>query len=75
MPGSRLSHIQIESTASLIAERLREAILLGELPPGAQLGEADVAERFGVSRGPLREAMQRLVQEGCRRASAIVACS
>lgn len=63
-PGSPLSHIQIRSTASLIAERLREAIMHGELPPGAQLGEADLAERFGVSRGPLREAIQRLVQEG-----------
>jgi len=64
VPGSPLSHIQIPSTASLIAERLREAIMLGELPPGAPLGEADLAERFGVSRGPLREAIQRLVQEG-----------
>ena len=32
--------------------------------PGEQLGEADLARRFEVSRGPLREAMQRLVSEG-----------
>lgn len=53
-----------QSTAEMIAERLREAIMRGALAPGAQLGEADLATSFGVSRGPVREAMQRLVQEG-----------
>ncbi|MFC8382874.1 GntR family transcriptional regulator [Nocardia sp. NPDC057272] len=53
-----------QSTAEMIADRLREAIMRGALAPGAQLGEADLATSFGVSRGPVREAMQRLVQEG-----------
>ncbi|MGW5918394.1 GntR family transcriptional regulator [Nocardia fluminea] len=53
-----------QSTAEMIADRLREAIMRGALSPGAQLGEADLATSFGVSRGPVREAMQRLVQEG-----------
>ncbi len=53
-----------QSTAEMIADRLREAIMRGALLPGAQLGEADLATSFGVSRGPVREAMQRLVQEG-----------
>jgi DNA-binding GntR family transcriptional regulator len=53
-----------ESTASIIAGRLRGAIEDGTLPPGAQLGEADLARRFDVSRGTLREAMQRLVADG-----------
>ncbi|WP_415648496.1 GntR family transcriptional regulator [Stackebrandtia soli] len=48
----------------MIADRIREAILSGTLPPGASLGEADMAHQLGVSRGPLREGMQRLVQEG-----------
>lgn len=39
----------------------------GSLPPGTQLGEAELARRFNVSRGPLREAMQRLVSEGLLR--------
>ena len=56
-----------ESTASLIARQLREAIMNGSLQPGAQLGEADLAACFEVSRGPLREAMQRLVSEGLLR--------
>lgn len=56
-----------ESTASIIARQLREAIMTGALQPGTQLGEAELAARFEVSRGPLREAMQRLVSEGLLR--------
>lgn len=53
-----------ESTPSIIAERLRQAISQGELQAGTQLGEARLAKELGVSRGPLREGMQRLTQEG-----------
>ncbi|MBB4688644.1 GntR family transcriptional regulator [Amycolatopsis jiangsuensis] len=51
----------------MIARQLREAIMNGVLPPGTQLGETDLAARFQVSRGPLREAMQHLVSEGLLR--------
>lgn len=47
-----------------ISEEIREAILSGAYPLGSQLNEMDLAEKFGVSRGPVREAMQRLIQEG-----------
>ncbi|MFB9905906.1 GntR family transcriptional regulator [Allokutzneria oryzae] len=57
-----------ESTAEIIARQLRNAIMYGSLPPGTQLGETELASRFQVSRGPLREAMQRLVSEGLLRA-------
>ncbi|MEU8222822.1 GntR family transcriptional regulator [Kribbella sp. NPDC048915] len=53
-----------ESTPSIIADKLRKAIGHGELKPGSQLGEAELARKLGVSRGPLREGMQRLTQEG-----------
>ncbi|WP_297543704.1 GntR family transcriptional regulator [Amycolatopsis sp.] len=56
-----------ESTAGIIARQLRDAIMTGTLPPGTQLGETELAARFQVSRGPLREAMQRLVSEGLLR--------
>ncbi|WP_328644695.1 GntR family transcriptional regulator [Amycolatopsis sp. NBC_00348] len=56
-----------ESTAAVIARQLRDAIMTGTLPPGTQLGETDLAARFQVSRGPLREAMQHLVSEGLLR--------
>ena len=47
-----------------VTEQLREAILAGIYSQGTQLNEAELARQFGVSRGPLREAMQRLIQEG-----------
>jgi DNA-binding GntR family transcriptional regulator len=53
-----------ESTPSIIADKLRKAIGHGELKAGQQLGEAELARELGVSRGPLREGMQRLTQEG-----------
>lgn len=64
MPVSDLRPNRRPSTVEYIAEELRSAIMSGDLEPGDQLGEADLAERFEVSRGPLREAMQRLVSEG-----------
>lgn len=62
--GSFLEPVDRESTPSIIARKLRNAISHGELAPGAQLAEAELARELGVSRGPLREAMQRLTQEG-----------
>ncbi|MDQ2734605.1 MAG: GntR family transcriptional regulator [Pseudomonadota bacterium] len=47
-----------------IAERLRSAILSGELEPGAALVETSLADRFVVSRTPLREALRQLIEEG-----------
>ncbi len=43
---------------------LREAILGGELAAGAHLGEVELAERLGLSRTPVREALGRLAAEG-----------
>jgi DNA-binding GntR family transcriptional regulator len=43
---------------------LRDAILRGELTPGAHLGEVELAARLGVSRTPVREALARLAAEG-----------
>lgn len=43
---------------------LRNAILEATLPPGARLIETKLAEQLGVSRGPLREAIFQLVEEG-----------
>jgi DNA-binding GntR family transcriptional regulator len=64
---SDLEPVERRSTAAIVADRLREAIMRGTLPPGTQLGEVELATRLGVSRGPLREAMQRLVAEGLLR--------
>jgi len=47
-----------------IADRLRSQILQGELPPGSRIREERLAEEQGVSRVPVREALQRLEGEG-----------
>ncbi len=62
-----LQPVERRSTAAIVADRIREAIMRGTFPPGTQLGEVELASRLGVSRGPLREAMQRLVAEGLLR--------
>ena len=49
--------------AEQIYEYLRRAIVRLELPPGAAVQEKDIAERFDVSRTPVREALQRLAEE------------
>ncbi|MCY3573650.1 MAG: GntR family transcriptional regulator [Chloroflexi bacterium] len=47
-----------------IAARLRQEVLSNKLKPGDPLREADLSQRFGVSRGPVREAFRQLTQQG-----------
>jgi len=44
--------------------RLRDLIVQGSLAPGSRIVETEIASRLGVSRTPVREALQRLQQEG-----------
>jgi DNA-binding GntR family transcriptional regulator len=44
--------------------RLRSLIVEGRVAPGTRIVETEIAERLGVSRTPVREALQRLQQEG-----------
>lgn len=46
------------------ANKLREMILSGELPPGARLREVQLCDHLGVSRTPVREALRTLAAEG-----------
>ncbi len=48
----------------LVTDRIREAILRGWLKPGERLDQAEIAERFQVSRMPVREALRTLEAEG-----------
>ena len=52
------------SLAMEAAESLREFILLGKLAPGVPVRERDLAEAFGISRTPLKEALRILEAEG-----------
>ncbi|WP_296695396.1 GntR family transcriptional regulator [Thiocapsa sp. UBA6158] len=54
----------LDEETSTIADRVfgqvRQAIVEGEIPAGSKLSEPALAARYGISRGPLREAMRRL---------------
>jgi DNA-binding GntR family transcriptional regulator len=50
--------------AERVAVALRTEITSGALPPGARVRQRDVAERFGVSTTPVREALATLEREG-----------
>jgi DNA-binding GntR family transcriptional regulator len=47
-----------------VYEIVLHAIVNGDFPPGGQIRDLDIAESLGVSRTPVREALQRLVDEG-----------
>ena len=50
--------------SNLLYVELRKAITVGSLVPGQRLLELQLAEQFGTSQGPVREALSRLTQEG-----------
>ena len=58
--------MELNSGQSFVAvhARLRAAILSGEIAEGAVTSQATLAERFGVGRTPLREALRMLQREG-----------
>jgi DNA-binding GntR family transcriptional regulator len=58
------SAIPRQSLAAAVVERLREKILSGELPEGAQLRQEAIAAEFEISRIPVREALSHLAGEG-----------
>ncbi len=53
----------MSKASELAYERIRALILSGDLPPGEQLGEEQLARQCGVSRTPVREAFRRLETE------------
>jgi DNA-binding GntR family transcriptional regulator len=60
---ARDNHRAIPGLRNKVAEALREAIKEGVYRPGSPLGEVELAQRFGVSRGPVREALIQLEKE------------
>ena len=62
--GDVLEPLRRDSTPERIAAQLRSGIVSGRLAAGQALREVEVARQLGVSRGPVREAFQRLIQEG-----------
>lgn len=60
----RFARVPKSTFRAHIVDGLRQAILRGDIEPGSPLIEANLADQFGVSRGPLREAMRQLIDEG-----------
>ena len=50
--------------SDIALERIREAIVTGELAPGSKIKDSELAEYLGLSRTPVREALARLVDTG-----------
>jgi DNA-binding GntR family transcriptional regulator len=57
-------HVPKRTLGSVVTAQIRDRILDGTYPPGTQMNEVELATRFATSRGPVREALQRLVQDG-----------
>lgn len=60
----RKPETQKDALADRTYQQLRDLIVRGRLRPGARAQETELAERFGVSRTPVRESLARLAQEG-----------
>lgn len=58
-----------------VVDAIRMKILNGELPPGVRIVEQDIAADLGVSRGPVREALRQIEQEGLIEYTRNVGCS
>ena len=56
--------VAVPESSRTLADRvfslLQDDIVRGEIPPGSKVSETELAGRYGVSRGPLREAIRRL---------------
>jgi DNA-binding GntR family transcriptional regulator len=64
MPLVRQSTVDRPKMSDAAYERLRDAIVRGELAPGEKIKDADLAEMLGLSRTPVREALTRLLESG-----------
>ena len=56
--------LKFSTLADSVFDQLRTSIVKGELPPGSKVNEPQLSKQYGISRGPLREAIRRL--EGCK---------
>src|SRR5690554_2890379 len=51
---------EVRTLAERVFQQLQDAIVRGELAPGSKITEPGLSRTYGISRGPLREAMRRL---------------
>ncbi|MGB9872973.1 MAG: GntR family transcriptional regulator [Anaerolineae bacterium] len=60
----KVPSLKRENLRDAVLRLIEEALLRGELAPGSHIVEAELARQAGISRGPVREAIQQLVGEG-----------
>jgi len=56
--------LRVRSVVGLAYDELRAMIVDGRLAPGARVGQAELADALGISRGSVREALRRLAGDG-----------
>ncbi len=64
MDNFRFEEQKVTSLRHKITDDIRKAIFNGQLKPGTRLREIEMSKQMGVSRGPIREALRMLEQEG-----------
>jgi DNA-binding GntR family transcriptional regulator len=63
-PAGRLADVRDTSLAKVVRDEILARIMRGDLAPGKRINEPDVAERLGISRVPVREALRALESSG-----------
>lgn len=64
MEQDPLQPVDVNTLRTRVTDSVRNAILQGVLVPGGQVNQAQIAAKLGISRGPLREALRQLEEEG-----------
>ncbi len=61
---NRAQPLNVRSVVGLAYDAIRQQIVEGSLAPGARVGQAELADQLGISRGSVREALRRLAGDG-----------
>ncbi len=65
MLGTRSAQpLRVRSVVGLAYDEIRSLIVAGSLAPGSRIGQGELADRLGISRGSVREALRRLAGDG-----------
>jgi DNA-binding GntR family transcriptional regulator len=65
LPGTHSAQpLRVRSVVGLAYDEIRSLIVAGSLAPGSRLAQGDLADRLGISRGSVREALRRLAGDG-----------
>ena len=70
-----MAQLNYKTLRQEVADEIRRKILKGEFKAGERIKEHEMAQLLGVSRGPVREALRQLEQEGLVRYERNVGCS